>query len=194
MRDEDLYYEDALRLDESRLPSITADANRAVALTREIERLKQDLEAAEREYNELTLQRLPEKMKEAGLQQLTLADGWQVEVKRKVHGALPKGVRDVARRLEALEALRRRGGAELIKNTLTVIIDRGKDNVAHEVEHLLRDEFNLDPQLNEDVHAQTLQAWAREQLRESPDVLGFLEDAPKIGLFIADVATIKEKR
>lgn len=198
--DEDFdLYKDDIRFNESKLPGIVADANQAVELEDEIDKLEDKLKLTKARHLKLISEDLPDKMKEAGLQEVLLPSGWRIEIKQKVYGTLPKGdnyqgTGDPAKRSLAIDTVRKLGGEEIIKNTMTIVIDRGKDNFARELAAWLQDQYGLNPIMKEDINHMTLQAWCREQLQEVPDVGDFLSEVEKVGLYVMDVATVKRKK
>ena len=187
-------YRDDVRFDESKLGTIVEDANLILELEKEIDNLEASLTATKLRLKRVQTETLPEKMKAAGIADFTLPSGWNIELRMRVQGSLPLGDSskrgDPARRAEALATLRKLGGEEIIKNSITVVFDRGKDNIAKEAVEILK-QYGFDPKVKEDVHAMTLQAWGREQLNEVSDVGQFITEAEKIGLFIGNVAKVK---
>lgn len=192
MEDFDLYRED-LKFNEGALPGIVADANRLLELQEELKKLEEKVKSVKEQIQKLTWELIPDKLKDAGVQSIKLPSGWTVDVKFKVMGSLPKGTKDPQRRVLAIDALRSLGGDEIIKNTLTVVLDRGFDNLAADVIATLEAQFGLHPELQEDVNAMTLQAWARRQLEEVEDVGAFITKAETVGLFIGNEAKVKKE-
>jgi hypothetical protein len=90
----------------------------------------------------------------------TTSSGIEVSVKRDIKASLP-GLERIEARMGALRWLIERGHGGVIKNVVTVDLDRGDDARADELVLELRGK-GFDPQAKKDVHAGTLSKLARE--------------------------------
>lgn len=191
-RDEFELYKEDLRFNESALPGIVEEAHRLLELQEESEKLEQQLAAVNAQILKIRREFLPEKMKAAGLQTIKLPSGWTVDIKFKVMGSLIKGDKNPMQRVLALDTLKALGGNEIIKNTMHIVIDKGKGNLIPQVVEMLLS-LGLNAEVKEDVNPMTLQAWARRQLDEVANVGDFIAESEKIGLFIGNDAKVKKE-
>lgn len=184
---------DSQFVDDAKVPVLNKNIARALEIESEIAAINEQLDRLGKEYSELRTKTLPDQLAAAGLPAIETDNGFRVELTTLVSGSLPKE----DKKEPALAALRRLDGGGLIKNAITVRVDAGKDLLGQQAVEELR-KLGFEPETSESVHAQTLMAWAREQLLVGPvRASQIMEAAPDIGLYIAKIAKIsrvKEKK
>lgn len=121
------------------------------------------LEAANDRVKDLAEKQIPETMERNGLKDFTTATGLKITVAEKTHASINK-----ERAGEAYAWLTEHGHSGLIDRIMSVKLGRGEDERAKEIHALLDGKFPLEDKLN--VHAQTLSAFVREQLRQGNEV------------------------
>ena len=125
---------------------------------------------------------LPEAMDSAGSQLFQDKDsGKKVTVKDDIYASISK---DNAPKAHAW--LREHNHEDIIKNLITVPLNKGSDNVATEIVKTLHETFGVAAERTESVHASTLKAFCKEQLASGVEM-----PADLFGIFIRRVATIK---
>lgn len=125
--------------------------------------LEKKLEQANDRVKDLAEKQIPETMERNGLKDFTTATGLKITVAEKTHASINK-----ERAGEAFAWLTKNGHAGLIDRIMSIKLGRGEDERAKEIHQLLDGKFPLDDKLN--VHAQTLSAWVREQLKAGNEV------------------------
>lgn len=140
----------------------------AVALLlaqRSVEGIEDELKQAKERVRMLAEESIPSAMQEIGLTEFKLDTGEKVTVKADVYASIP-----AARKTEAFEWLDAHGFGSLIKTGVSVQFGRGEmDNASELYDDLMLK--GMTPELKQDVNAQTLKAWLREQLEEGlPDL------------------------
>lgn len=139
------------------LDRLTLRAERASEARRQAEASLQKCKQAE---DQLLQRDIPELLAKMRLDECTTTSGIQIKIKREIKAALP-GHDRVAARSGALRWLIEQGHGGVIKNLVTVTLDRGEDNRADE----LVAELNIKGyavEAKKDVHASTLGALVRE--------------------------------
>jgi hypothetical protein len=153
-----------------------------ITMTEYIEQLEADLKAAVSSRHIMRTVKLPDIMAECQSTAFNHA-GYDVEVSDFVSGSLPK---DDAKRKKALDWLKDNEGAGNIKTILTVAFNTKQHNQAMDVAETLRED-GWPLVIGEGVNAQTLQAFARERIRNGEKV-----DAEVLGLFVGKLVKIKK--
>lgn len=125
-------------------------------VTKAEDALKEKKEVARR----LREEALPCALQELGCSNITLENGKKVSVKQEVYLAIPAGNKD-----QCFTWLEEHDFGGMIKTEVKASFGRGELEVARELQLQLQNE-GLEADLKRDVHAQTLKAWAREQLSE----------------------------
>ncbi len=139
------------------LDKLTLMAERAIAARKQAEDALSKLKQAE----ERLLQKdIPELLQKMRLDKCTTSSGIEVSVKRDIKASLP-GHDSGDRRMGALRWLTEHGHGGVIKNNVTVALDRGADARADELVVELRAK-GYDVEAKKDVHAGTLGALMRE--------------------------------
>lgn len=164
------------------LREITELGQQAAELTKGLEELAEVAKAMQADLNKLLMDRIPSTLSALNMQSFKLKDGTVVEAKEIWNGSLPK---DPDRRKKALALIVGMGAGDLIKFALNVSIDKGDRKMADKVRGLLL-KAGAAFEEKEDVHPQTLAAFARERLKNGEKVP--LED---LGLYVGKVAKIR---
>ena len=132
----------------------------------EIAELEDKLKAKKAEADDISSRVIPELLQEQGLQEIKLADGSKVSVKKEFRATLPK---DDLRRESAYQWLRDQGLGDIIKNNVTVSFGRGEDNKANQLMDLaVANGFT--PQQKSDVAWNTLTALYEERVKAGLDM------------------------
>jgi hypothetical protein len=143
------------------LDKLTLTAERATAARKQAEDVLQQLKQTE---ERLLNKEIPELLARMRLDECTTASGIQVKVKREIKASLP-GHDRVEARMGALHWLVEHGHGGVIKNNVTVALDRGADERADALVVDLRAR-GFDVEAKKDVHAGTLGALVRELMAE----------------------------
>jgi hypothetical protein len=139
------------------LDKLTLQAERLTEQRKKAEEHAQKLKAAE---EQLLNKDIPELLGKMRLDECTTASGIQVKVKREIKASLP-GHERVEARMGALRWLIEHGHGGVIKNQVSVVLDRGEDTRADELVVDLRAK-GFEVEAKKDVHASTLGALVRE--------------------------------
>ena len=139
------------------LDRMTLEAERLTEQRKKAEEYAQRLKKAE---EQLLLKDIPELLGKMRLDECTTSSGIQVKVKREIKASLP-GHERVEDRMAALRWLVEHGHGGIIKNQVSVSLDRGDDSRADDLVVKLRTE-GYDVEAKKDVNHQTLSALARE--------------------------------
>lgn len=143
------------------LDKLTLMAERATASRKKAE---DALQQAKQTEERLLQKDIPELLDRMRLQECTTASGIQVKVKREIKASLPGNER-VEARLGAFSWLVEHGHSGVIKNQISVALDRGEDSRADALIVELRTK-GFDVEAKKDVHAGTLGALVRELMAE----------------------------
>lgn len=177
----------------------------ASELVAEYDRLGSEIVTLEERVKQRTARRkeieeqiLPGYMTEVGLTSFRTASGRNVSVETVVRGNIPalstiekaRGNEKqilLARRDSAIAVVRQKWPG-LIKTELSVALERGQMEVALHIAELLRKQFQLDPEVAENIHHATLNSHFKE-LRDD----GKIEEIPvePFALFVGQIAKIK---
>ena len=151
----------------------------------EIAELEDKLKAKKAEADDISSRVIPELLQEQGLQEIKLADGSKVSVKKEFRATLPK---DDLRRESAYQWLRDQGLGDIIKNNVTVSFGRGEDNKANQMMDLaVANGFT--PQQKSDVAWNTLTALYEERVKAGLDM-----PSDVFSLWIKDKTKISRKK
>ena len=151
----------------------------------EIAELEDKLKAKKAEADDISSRVIPELLQEQGLQEIKLADGSKVSVKKEFRATLPK---DDLRRESAYQWLRDQGLGDIIKNNVTVSFGRGEDNKANQLMDLaVANGFT--PQQKSDVAWNTLTALYEERVKAGLDM-----PSDVFSLWIKDKTKISRKK
>ena len=151
----------------------------------DIEELEEKLKMKKEEADQISSRTIPELLQEQGLQEIKLADGSKVSVKKEFRATLPK---DDLRRESAYQWLRDQGLGDIIKNNVTVSFGRGEDNKANQLMDLaVANGFT--PQQKSDVAWNTLTALYEERVKAGLDM-----PSDVFSLWIKDKTKISRKK
>lgn len=145
-----------------------------------------ELEAknAKRSADAIVREELPELLMEAGMTELTTADGTKVELRQSVNASISELNRPAAH-----EWLVKNGFSGLIRSEVNVSFERGQSEVAQEFAAQAVEICSGEVALVDKVHPATLKAFVREQLEAGREVPMDL-----FGVFVFKEANIKQKR
>lgn len=165
------------------LDRLTLAAERATLARQVAEAALQKAKDAEKKLLE---REIPELMALMRQEKCTTSSGVEVTVKRDIKASLP-GMERIAHRMNAFAWLIEHGHGGVIKNVVTVDLDRGEDTRADELVMELRAK-GFDPQAKKDVHAGTLGKLVRELMAE-----GKIIPKENFNIFDMRVASLKRK-
>jgi hypothetical protein len=140
---------------------LTLQAERLIEQHKKAEEHAQKLKQA---VEQLTTKDIPELLAKMRLDDFTTSSGIHVKVKREIKASLP-GHERVEARMGALRWLVDHGFGGVIKNQVSVALDRGEDTRADDLVVKLRAE-GFEVEAKKDVNHMTLSALAREQFAE----------------------------
>lgn len=130
----------------------------------EVNQAENNLKAAKEKARILREETIPSAMQELGLESLKLDTGQTVKVQQDVYASIPK-----AGKQAAFMWLEEHGFGGLIKLTVDVNYGKGEQEAAQALYAQLAG-AGLDASLTQDVHAQTLKAFLREQIATGSDI------------------------
>lgn len=139
-------------------------AEEMLALEGDISRLEDQLKAKQAELRKVSEVDIPELLERAGMTAIPLKDGMTIEVATDLYTSIPQ-----ARKNEILAAVRARGGGDLIKNELTIVLDKGKDNAAAQIEETAK-EMGLEVERSEGIAAPTYKKWIKEEQKSDKPI------------------------
>jgi hypothetical protein len=143
------------------LDKLTLAAER---LTAQRQQLEEQLQKYKQREEQLLNKDIPELLAKMRLDACVTASGIQVKLKREIKASLP-GHERVEARMGALRWLVEHGHGGVIKNQVSVALDRGEDTRADDLVVELRGKgFSVESK--KDVHASTLGALVRELVAE----------------------------
>ena len=151
----------------------------------EVEELEDKLKAKKAEADDISSRVIHALLQEQGLQEIKLADGSKVSVKKEFRATLPK---DDLRREAAYQWLRDQGLGDIIKNNVSVSFGKGEDNKANQMMDLaVANGFT--PQQKSDVAWNTLTALYEERVKAGLDM-----PSDVFSLWIKDKTKISRKK
>lgn len=165
MTDIDILSDVKREVGDNSLKAIRALGEKLRDLHQEVANYEDLIRVKKAEINEMEKNAVPQLMTEIGLKEFTLEDGSFVEIKDVVSGSIPKDNANAA-----LKWLRDNGFADLIKSQIEVLFNKGEEKKAVNILLKLREEYEVQAALTSGVHAQTLCAWAREQLSQGKEI------------------------
>ena len=151
----------------------------------EVAELEDKLKAKKAEADDISSRVIPELLQEQGLQEIKLADGSKVSVKKEFRATLPK---DDLRREAAYQWLRDQGLGDIIKNNVSVSFGKGEDNKAQQLLDLAVAN-GFPPQQKSDVAWNTLTALYEERVKAGLDM-----PSDVFSLWIKDKTKISRKK
>jgi hypothetical protein len=148
-----------------------------IDLEKNIAILEDDLKAAKHSLQSIRTGRLPDLMAEIQSDHFT-HDGWECKLTDFVSGSLPKNPN---KRAAAIKWLEKNEAGGLIKTDVNLSFGRSQYDEANELaDNLIKEGHAV--VLSSGVHAQTLQAFARERIRNGDDI-----DCEVLGLYTGKV-------
>lgn len=176
--------------DDASVAKAFADLDRltlqAEQLTAQRKRAEDQLDKLKKAEEQLLNKDIPELLAKMRLDECVTASGVQVKVKREIKASLP-GHDRVEARMAALRWLVDHGHGGVIKNQVSVALDRGEDTRADDLVVKLRAE-GFDVEAKKDVHGQTLSALFRELIAN-----GTIVPTGKFNLFDMRIAKLTRK-
>ena len=136
----------------------------AERLTEQRKRAEEQLQKCKQAEEQLLNKDIPDLLGKMRLEECVTASGIQVKVKREIKASLP-GHDRVEARLGAFRWLIEGGHGGVIKNQVSVALDRGEDSRADDLVVELRGK-GYEVEAKKDVHASTLGALVRELMAD----------------------------
>jgi hypothetical protein len=144
----------------AKLDVLAREAERAIAARAKAEA---DLERAKAHERQILERDIPEMLDSMRMTSITTSSGLKVTVDRKIRATLPATDKAPEKRIRAIAWLLENGHGGVVKNEITVALDRGQDDRAAELAASLR-ASGFDPAVDRTVHSSTLAALVRELL------------------------------
>lgn len=133
-------------------------ANALIDADKRTEEAEKKLKEVKEHARVLREETIPSAMQEIGMKQIKLDTGEEITVQQDVYLSIPASNRETA-----YGWLETHGFGGMIKTEVKLFFGKGEVNAATELAAKLQEE-GRDVDMKRDVHAQTLKAWAREQL------------------------------
>ena len=144
-----------MKIDETRLKTLSILANEMKQEEREIQKLEMLLEKAKERHKQLSADEIPSYMADLGLTQFALTDGTKFKIVPIFDVRLPK------ERMEIADTwLEENGHTGLIKTKIDVSVSKLSEKIAAIKQAL--DQIGIKYDIQKTIHYQTLNAWARE--------------------------------
>ena len=164
------------------IEAITESAKEAKSLMDKIEFMEESMKELSEKLRTLRHETIPNLMGQAQLLQFKMDDGTIISVDDFCSGSLPK---DTEKRRAALDLLLAYGADGLIKTGVEAKFDRQQHARAMAIAEELRAK-GCAVEVSEGVHPQTLQAFARERIRNGEAI-----DTEALGLYVGRIARLK---
>lgn len=130
----------------------------------EIDRADQVLKDAKEAARVLREETIPSAMQEMGLEEVKLNTGQKISIKQEVYASIP-----AANKNQAYDWLNEHGFGGLIKVEVATQFAKGEQESAVTLLKTLQN-MGLQPTLDQNVHAQTLKAFLKEQLAQGTNI------------------------
>lgn len=154
--------EAAPEADEGELSTITTLAERLQNENACVTQLEEQLKAAKEAARITQEVDLPQAMLDVGMRAFTMKNGFGIDVVTTHHAGISQ-----ANQPAAFAYLKETAHDDIIKRDVTITFGRGEETLAAEALTLLRSKFSENKVVEKaSIHAQTLGAYVREQLRE----------------------------
>lgn len=140
-----------------------------------------DLKKAKENERRLREEAIPLLMFELGLKSIGLDDGTVIQTDQAVFASITE-----AKKAAAFKWLEENKFSGLIKTQVEINFSRGDHELAKKWHHFLKESKNLDADLQESVHPQTLKAFVKEQIQAGNPVPMDL-----FGVMVVDTTKIK---
>ena len=165
------------------LASISGLAQQLLVVQKDIEEKKLELKELENQFRQISESSLPEALQSANLSEIVLSDGTKLSVSPFYKGHISEKNRPAA-----LDWLMQNGHGGLIKNEISLKFGRDEDERAQDTIASLQ-QRGLSPSVKQGVHAQTLNAFVKEQLTNGKDLPSEI-----FGIYVGSRAKIDRKR
>ena len=165
------------------LASISGLAQQLLVVQKDIEEKKLELKELENHFRQISESSLPEALQSANLSEIVLSDGTKLSVSPFYKGHISEKNRPAA-----LDWLMQNGHGGLIKNEISLKFGRDEDERAQDTIASLQ-QRGLSPSVKQGVHAQTLNAFVKEQLTNGKDLPSEI-----FGIYVGSRAKIERKR
>tara|TARA_R100001129_G_scaffold120349_1_gene83483 strand:+ start:2277 stop:2852 length:576 start_codon:yes stop_codon:yes gene_type:complete len=165
------------------LASISGLAQQLLVVQKDIEEKKLELKELENQFRQISESSLPEALQSANLSEIVLSDGTKLSVSPFYKGHISEKNRPAA-----LDWLMQNGHGGLIKNEISLKFGRDEDERAQDTIASLQ-QRGLSPSVKQGVHAQTLNAFVKEQLTNGKDLPSEI-----FGIYVGSRAKIERKR
>ena len=165
------------------LASISGLAQQLLVVQKDIEEKKLELKELEEQFRQISESSLPEALQSANLSEIVLSDGTKLSVSPFYKGHISEKNRPAA-----LDWLMQNGHGGLIKNEISLKFGRDEDERAQDTIASLQ-QRGLSPSVKQGVHAQTLNAFVKEQLTNGKDLPSEI-----FGIYVGSRAKIERKR
>lgn len=139
-------------------------ANLLIEKDKKISELETSLKKEKEDARRLREESIPDYMNEMGVSEIKLSNGFTVNIKDEVYCAIP-----ASRRQEAYDWLTDHDFDSIIKTNVTSLFGKGEIENALALFERLRDE-DLNVNLTQEVHPQTLKAFLKGQLQNGADI------------------------
>lgn len=146
------------------LDQMAALARALVDMDASVEKAEVNLKDAKERARVLREETIPSAMQELGLEELKLETGQKLSVKQDVYAAIPSHFKKAA-----FDWLEENGFGGLVKTELSVQYGRGEFEKAMALKQHLTD-YGVFSEVTQNVHAQTLKAFLREQIAAGSNV------------------------
>jgi len=158
--------ESKIDLSDDKVKTISTLAQRQVDIEAEIAALGKKLEAQNKLLIKVAEEDLPAAMLAAGVSEIKLEDGTEINIKADIYPSIP-----AKQRLAAFTWLRANNYGSLIKNNVTVQFGKGEDEKAVDLLSRLTEQ-GYNPTQKEAVHPGTLKSFVKEQMADpdTPDL------------------------
>lgn len=170
-----------LVVNDTKLREVAALAQRIDELDAEIDAATAMVESLTKERNRLSLFVVPDLFDEMGLSALKLSDGSEVTIKRKFSGSIK--TEDVEAAYKWLDE----NGHAIVKSEVIIRLDRGEPQQKEFVSKVLG-KLNVEYEIKESVHSQTLNAFVKECTENGTDL------CPEISVFPVRVTKITKPK
>ena len=167
----------------AQLASISGLAQQLLVVQKDIEEKKLELKELENQFRQISESSLPEALQSANLSEIVLRDGTKLSVSPFYKGHISEKNRPAA-----LDWLMQNGHGGLIKNEISLKFGRDEDERAQDTIASLQ-QRGLSPSVKQGVHAQTLNAFVKEQLTNGKDLPSEI-----FGIYVGSRAKIERKR
>lgn len=158
-------------------------ADEVIAIDDETEKLELRIKEISKMRNEIMNKVIPSVLHQCGLSAFDTATGRRFTLETICSGSLPK---EINARSEALKLIKEYGAEGIIKTEVSVTFGVGEYEQAEKAFEQLHEAGYDNASIMENVHPQTLAAFARERIKNNEPL-----DSEKLGLYVAQVAKIK---